>query len=90
MLLSSEDNDDENKIKPVRASHIVLTSRVITSTAANLLKQSPLHLVVFNFKLLLSDLESEALSLKPSSNTFICHNVKETCQFHYASLFLHF
>lgn len=46
MPLSSKD-DDENKIKPMGASHtsIVLISTVIVSTAANLpLKQSPGHI----------------------------------------------
>lgn len=38
----------------MRASHIVLTSRVIISTAANLVKQSPIHVVMFKFKLCLS------------------------------------
>jgi len=54
MLLSSKD-DDGNKIKPTGARRIVLTSRVMISTAANLLlNPSPIHLVIINFKFCLS------------------------------------
>jgi CRISPR/Cas system-associated endonuclease Cas1 len=50
MLLLSKDND-KNKIKTTGAGQIVLTSRVIISTAASfLLNQSTVHLVMFNVK----------------------------------------